>query len=126
MLGKRIFPGSFVRLGMVIVGTALNMIAINEQAAASAYKRSSHELTRWEQQVLDLLVKGLGNRQIAEGLELKTATVTSHLKSIYKKLGLHNRTAVVAKVLTGGFSPPQIPALAQSRNPVPAARAEKT
>jgi hypothetical protein len=31
-------------------------------------------------------------------------TVTSHLKHIYKKFGLHNRTAVVAKVLTEGIA----------------------
>jgi DNA-binding NarL/FixJ family response regulator len=80
------------------------MITTNDPPAVGLPKRTGNHLTNREQQVLSLLVKGFSNRQIADALGLQTLTVTSHLKHIYKKFGLHNRTAVVAKVLTEGIA----------------------
>ena len=57
------------------------------------------ELTDREEEVLGEVVKGKTNREIAEELVIKERTVESHLRNIYQKLGVSNRTqaAVWAK-----------------------------
>ena len=54
-------------------------------------------ISRREQQVLQLLSAGLSEREIAARLSLSGATVQTHLKSIYHKLGVHNRTQAAAQ-----------------------------
>jgi len=44
------------------------------------------------------VVKGLSNKQVAAELCLSPSTVKNHLYAIYKKLGVSNRTALVAKM----------------------------
>jgi DNA-binding NarL/FixJ family response regulator len=45
--------------------------------------------------VLKLLAKGLPNKSICNELSLTSETVKSHLKAIYGRLNVHNRTACV-------------------------------
>jgi len=52
-----------------------------------------------EWQVLNLLVEGYSNPQIAQELVISLNTVKRHLKSIFAKLGVRNRAAAVALVL---------------------------
>ena len=49
-------------------------------------------LTPRERDVLACLTVGKSNREIATELNLAVTTVKSHLSSIYKKLGVSNRT----------------------------------
>jgi len=58
-------------------------------------------LTDREREVLDLLAKGLTNKEIAENLFITTNTVKRHLKAIFEKLGVHTRSAATAKVSGG-------------------------
>lgn len=55
-------------------------------------------LTEREREVLDLLAKGLTNKEIAEQLVITTNTVKRHLKAIFEKLDVHTRSAATAKV----------------------------
>ena len=48
-------------------------------------------LTRRELEVLKLLVKGLRNAEVAVALDLAESTIATHLKSIYRKLGISSR-----------------------------------
>jgi len=50
-------------------------------------------LSAREAEVLRLIAQGLTNRQVAEQLFLSPRTVGQHLRSIYNKLGVDNRTA---------------------------------
>lgn len=52
-------------------------------------------LTRRELNVLNNLVQGEANKQIAFNLNISEATVKSHVSSILKKLGASNRVKVV-------------------------------
>lgn len=56
-------------------------------------------LSERQQDVLDLLVDGLTNREIACRLHLSVNTVKTHARNIYAQLGVANRTAAVAHVL---------------------------
>ena len=49
-------------------------------------------LSERELQVLEHLVEGKSNREIADTIYVSLDTVKAHLKSIYKKLGVHSRT----------------------------------
>jgi predicted ATPase/class 3 adenylate cyclase/DNA-binding NarL/FixJ family response regulator len=53
-------------------------------------------LTPTEQQVVDLVVDGLTNPQIAERLLMSRGTVKAHLAHIYQKLAVGNRTELAA------------------------------
>lgn len=58
-------------------------------------------LTHREEEVAALISQGLSNRQIATGLFLSERTVETHVGSILRKLGVHNRTQVTAWHLNG-------------------------
>lgn len=48
-------------------------------------------LTGREQQILALIARGLRNGEVAQQLGISAATVASHIKSIYRKLGISTR-----------------------------------
>jgi DNA-binding CsgD family transcriptional regulator len=51
-----------------------------------------YDLTRREREVLDMTSKGMSNGQMASNLNLTTHAVKFHLASVYRKLGVANRT----------------------------------
>lgn len=63
---------------------------------------NAENLTRREQEVLELLTDGLDNRTIAKRLFIAEATVKFHLHNIMDKFGVHKRTALVAAALRSG------------------------
>lgn len=52
-------------------------------------------LTDREREILSLVARGTGNREIARSLFISEATVKTHLTRIYGKLGVDSRTAAV-------------------------------
>ena len=60
-------------------------------------------LTRREQQVVELLVDGLTNREIALRLVVEPDTVKDHVQSIIKKLGATDRTHAAVIAVRGGI-----------------------
>jgi DNA-binding NarL/FixJ family response regulator len=61
-------------------------------------------LTQRESEILSYVVNGLSNRGIAGKLVIGEETVKTHLSSIYRKLGVSDRTgAVVAALLEGVY-----------------------
>lgn len=61
--------------------------------------RATEELTGTEQQVLELLARGLLYKDVAEKLDISLSTVRTHIWHIYKKLAVHNRTDAIRKGL---------------------------
>jgi DNA-binding NarL/FixJ family response regulator len=55
--------------------------------------------TRREREVAQAVARGLSNKQIARELWVTEGTVKFHLTHIYTKLGLTNRTQLVAYML---------------------------
>jgi DNA-binding CsgD family transcriptional regulator len=57
-------------------------------------------LTRREQEVAHLVCMGLKNNEISDRLFISAHTVENHLRSIYWKLGVCNRTSLVHRVMS--------------------------
>ena len=60
-------------------------------------------LTQRESEILSFVVSGLSNRAIATKLVIGDETVKSHLRSIYRKLGVSDRAGAVATALREGI-----------------------
>ena len=63
----------------------------------------SASLTPREIEVLELAAAGTGIRQLSEELGLSPSTTRTHLKHIYAKLRVHNRTAAVTTAMRLGL-----------------------
>jgi DNA-binding CsgD family transcriptional regulator len=64
-----------------------------------AQRRTEDPLSPREREVADLVVQALSNRQIADRLVLSERTVESHVRNILIKLGVSNRTQLIAHLL---------------------------
>ena len=60
------------------------------------------EMTAKEKMVLDFLVEGLSPLQIAEKMQVKITTVRFHIRGIYKKMEVKNRTDLLLKLKSLG------------------------
>lgn len=58
-------------------------------------RESRHRLTMRESEIFGLLSNGLSNSQIAKRLSISPQTVRWHLRSLYSKLGTHDRVGAV-------------------------------
>jgi DNA-binding NarL/FixJ family response regulator len=66
----------------------------------------AERLTERERDVLALLVDGATNEEIASRLFVTEKTVKTHLSSVFRKLGVANRTQAAMKALKEGFVRP--------------------
>ncbi|MDV3127509.1 response regulator transcription factor [Mycobacterium sp. 21AC1] len=60
-------------------------------------------LTQRESEILSYVVSGLSNRGVANKLVIGEETVKTHLRSIYRKLGVSDRAGAVATALREGI-----------------------
>ena len=59
---------------------------------------NGNDLTKREIEILEWVGTGKTNREIADILVVSPSTVRKHLENVYGKLGVHTRTAAVARV----------------------------
>jgi LuxR family maltose regulon positive regulatory protein len=65
--------------------------------AATARSIQTDPLTERESEVLLLVMEGLSNKEIADQLVVAPSTIKQHLKNIFSKLDVHNRTQAVTR-----------------------------
>jgi DNA-binding NarL/FixJ family response regulator len=86
------------------IATAVKRL-VNEKKGSQtvADKGSFQPLSPREQQVLNLIVEGLSNSEIAERLEITVETVKTHVRSLMTKLAVSGRTQMAVKALRSGL-----------------------
>jgi DNA-binding NarL/FixJ family response regulator len=91
-------PNDIVR---AIVAAARGETVLAPQVAAVLVRRvgGAPVLTVREIEILNLLAAGQTNRELARELFISEATVKSHLKNIYNKLGVDSRAGAVARAI---------------------------
>jgi DNA-binding NarL/FixJ family response regulator len=67
--------------------------------ARMATPHADYGLSERERQILQHLVEGMTKNQIAERLALSPHTIDGHVRNIYMKLHVNNRSGAVAKAL---------------------------
>jgi DNA-binding NarL/FixJ family response regulator len=72
-------------------------------AAALAAQMPRPDLSARELQVLELIVGGLANKQIAYSLSIAEHTVKNHVKNILSKLGVQDRTQAATAAIQRGI-----------------------
>jgi two-component system invasion response regulator UvrY len=74
-----------------------------EQLLASGDGHPASALTAREQQVMEMLGRGLTNREIAEHLDISIKTVDTHRGHVLKKLGLRNNSELTRFAVKHGY-----------------------
>lgn len=74
-----------------------------KHSVASDKPYSRTILSHRELQILEYVVDGKSNQQIAEAVYLSLDTVKSHLKNIYQKLGVSKRAQAINKAIKEGL-----------------------
>jgi DNA-binding NarL/FixJ family response regulator len=101
ILDGRIFVPAFLADGPLPVSPVAFPVAANGAAATS--------LTRRQREVLELIVDGLSNKEIARRLDLGEGTVKVHVAALLRTLGVANRAmaaAAGARILRGELDCP--------------------
>jgi two-component system, NarL family, invasion response regulator UvrY len=74
-----------------------------EQLLANGDGHPASALTAREQQVMEMLSRGMTNREIAEHLEISIKTVDTHRGHVLKKLGLRNNSELTRFAVKHGY-----------------------
>jgi DNA-binding CsgD family transcriptional regulator len=65
-----------------------------KKSRAKSLKTSKEQLTKQEQNVLELLLEEKSNKEIADGLFVSVSTVKTHVNNIYKKMKVQSRDEI--------------------------------
>ncbi|MGZ3421543.1 MAG: LuxR C-terminal-related transcriptional regulator [Polyangiales bacterium] len=84
-------PAGLVVYRIDVGGVAIAIAVFASPAASSA------ALTRAEREVVGAVASGLSNREIAEARGTSERTVANQIASIFRKLGVESRAALVAE-----------------------------
>jgi DNA-binding NarL/FixJ family response regulator len=100
--------------GDSLLSPSVTRRVIDRMAQQPAPELADHakldELTPREREVLELIARGLSNREIAAALVVEESTIRTHVKKILTKLGLRDRVqAVIFAYENGANRPAEIP-----------------
>jgi len=76
-----------------------------QRSRVDALRRGPHSVTERELHILAALAEGLSDKETATKLFLSESTVKSHLRAIYRKLGVRNRAQALAVSISNGLLP---------------------
>lgn len=73
-------------------------VSIRSSSADVPAFRRRYRLSAREAQVVELLLRGWGNREVAQALGMSVLTTKKHLGRIFDKVGVDSRTQLMAKL----------------------------
>lgn len=76
------------------------LTSMHRRNTLKASKDDAHDLTRREDEILELVAQGMTNKEVARALKLTEKTVKHYMTNIMLKLGVRNR--VEATLIRGG------------------------
>jgi DNA-binding NarL/FixJ family response regulator len=79
--------------------------AAHAAALAGEGSGPAEALSKREAQVLDLIARGFTYAEIGQQLAVSITTVQTHVRNVYGKLGVHNRTEAVYEARQYGLLP---------------------
>ena len=87
------FNYSYLLIGLLLASIGLNIwfFLKSKQQKETSKTIALSQLTKQEQNVLDLMLENNSNKAIAEALFVSLSTVKSHINNIYKKLNISSR-----------------------------------
>lgn len=100
-ISKDVSPGELVR--------AIRLVAAGKKfipehiAAILSENLGAEELTNAEQRTLEMLVGGMSNKEIGFALDVSENTVKTHVKNIFGKLGVSDRTSATTTAIRRGL-----------------------
>ncbi len=68
---------------------------LTEKGGKKRDRKTTNELTERENEILELVAQGIGNKEISERLFISVRTVETHKTHILDKLGLKNATELI-------------------------------
>lgn len=66
--------------------------------------KTTKKLSKREQEVTDLLILGLTNKEIAKELQISVHTVKAHLEEVFYKMKVANRVQLAVKITLEKYS----------------------
>ena len=87
-----------IYMGGSPMSTQIARMVVTSLGAKQTTAMHTHQLTLRENEILDLLAKGLMYKEIASKKEISTETVRKHVRNIYEKLQVTTRMEAINKV----------------------------
>ncbi|MCO6511101.1 MAG: response regulator transcription factor [Aridibacter famidurans] len=100
-VSKDVSPGELVR-AIRLVASGRKFIP-EHIAAILTENLGLEELTKSEQRILEMLVGGMSNKEIGFALDVSENTVKTHVKNIFGKLGVSDRTSATTTAIRRGL-----------------------
>jgi len=95
--------------GVPLVSSVISQKILNvlqhkdEGVRLSTQSEEDLHLTAREYDVLSLVTKGFSNKDVARELSISVSTVKTHLRNIYRKLGVDDRAQAIIKAIREGI-----------------------
>lgn len=86
----------YLLIGLLVLSLFLNFWLIHKAKTKRKHSHSeiTEQLTKQEQNVLDLILKNNSNKDIADALFVSVSTVKTHVNNVYKKLNVSSRDEI--------------------------------
>jgi DNA-binding NarL/FixJ family response regulator len=97
--------GMLNALRLILDGERYVPESVLSTSAAAGGEMGGAEFSKRERDVIKQLMLGHTNKEIARDLQVEEVTVALHLRSIYRKLAVRNRTQAVRLLLERGWEP---------------------
>lgn len=79
---------------------------LDRVVVADAEPEEAPDLTSAQRRVLELIAHGYTDKECAAALHRSTHTIATHIKNIYRKLGVHSRGQAVSRAVAGRLIDP--------------------